>query len=186
MKLGAPLMRVLVGGLFIGHGTQKLFGWFGGSGLEGTGAMMEKLGMRPPRRHALLSGVAEAGGGALLALGALTPLATAMLTGSMTTAIRKVHWANGPWITQRGWEYNAVLIAAVTALADHGPGRPSVDARVFPRLHGAGWALASLAAGVGGSYLASAPPFNQPPEPEPAREPTGRFERAEEPAAADT
>jgi putative oxidoreductase len=172
-------MRVLIGGLFIGHGTQKLFGWFGGHGLEGTGGMMEKLGMRPARRHALLVGAAESGGGALLALGALTPLATAMLTGSMTTAIRKVHWANGPWVTGGGWEYNAVLIAALTALAENGPGSPSLDSRAFPRMHGAGWALASLTAGVAGSYIASSPPFN---EPEPAIEPTGRFERVEEPA----
>ena len=181
MKLGAPLMRTLIGGLFIGHGTQKLFGWFGGHGLEGTSGMMEKLGMRPARRHALLVGGAEAGGGALLAFGALTPLATAMLTGSMTTAIRKVHWANGPWVTGGGWEYNGVLIAALTALADHGPGAASLDSRLFPRMRGTGWALASLTAGVAGSYLASSPPFN---EPEPVIEPTGRFERerVEEPA----
>jgi putative oxidoreductase len=183
MKLGSPLLRVLIGGLFVGHGTQKLFGWFGGHGLEGTSGMMEKLGMRPPRRHALLAGGAEAGGGALLAVGALTPLASAMLIGSMTTAIRKVHWANGPWVTGGGWEYNAVLIAALTALADHGPGAASVDSRLFPRMHGAGWAAASLAAGVAGSYLASAPPFN---EPEPMIEPTGRFdrERVDVPVAA--
>ena len=179
MKLGAPVLRGVIGGLFIGHGTQKLFGWFGGPGLTGTTGMMEKLGMRPPRRHALLVGAGEAGGGALLALGALTPLATAVLTGSMTTAIRKVHAANGPWVTQRGWEYNAVLIAALTALAEHGPGSPSVDAAAFPRLRGTGWALASVAAGVAGSYLASSPPFN---EPEPIVEPTGRFTRVEEPA----
>jgi putative oxidoreductase len=180
MKLGAPVMRGLIGGLFIGHGTQKLFGWFDGPGLGGVTGMMEKLEMRPPRRHALLVGAAETGGGALLALGALTPLATAMLTGSMTTAIRKVHWANGPWVTGGGWEYNGVLIAALTLLAEAGPGRPSVDAAAFRRLHGSGWALASLGAGVAGSYLASSPPFNEPPEP--VIEPTGRFERVEEPA----
>jgi hypothetical protein len=94
--------------------------------------------------------------------------------------------ANGPWVTQGGWEYNAVLIAALTALADNGPGTPSIDAKVFPRLHGAGWALASITAGVAGSYLAGSPPFNEPPEPEPAREPTGRFTRVEEPAAVDS
>src|SRR6476659_2832650 len=108
MKLGAPLMRALIGGLFVGHGTQKLLGWFDGPGLEGTTGMMGKLGMRPPRRHALIAGAAETG--------ALTPLATTMLTSTMTTAIRKVHWAKVPWVTQGGWEYNAVLIAALTAL----------------------------------------------------------------------
>jgi putative oxidoreductase len=180
MRLGAPVLRGLIGGLFVGHGTQKLFGWFTGPGLEGTSGMMEQLGMRPPRRHALLVSAAEAGGGVLLALGAFTPVATAMLTGSMTTAIRKVHAPKGPWITGGGWEYNAVLIAALTALAEHGPGRPSVDAALFPRMHGRAWALASLAAGVAGSYIATSPPLNQPPEP--AVEPTGRFTRVEEPA----
>jgi putative oxidoreductase len=175
-------MRVLIGGLFVGHGTQKLLGWFDGPGLDGTNGMMEKLGMRPARRHAVLAGAAEAGGGALLALGALTPVASMLLTSTMTTAIRKVHGSKGPWVTGGGWEYNAVLIAAVTALADHGPGRPSVDAAVFPRFHGAGWALAALGAGVAGSYIATSPPLNEPPEPEPAREPTGRFTRVEEPA----
>jgi putative oxidoreductase len=182
-------MRVLIGGLFVGHGTQKLFGWFDGPGLEGTSGMMDKLGMRPARRHATLAGAAEAGGGALLALGALTPLATLLLTSTMTTAIRKVHAPKGPWVTGGGWEYNAVLIAAVTALADHGPGRPSVDSAVFPRLHGAGWALASLGAGVASSYIASSPPLNEPPAPDPDREPardaTGRFTRVEQPATVD-
>ena len=182
MKLGAPLMRALIGGLFIGHGTQKLLGWFDGPGLEGTTGMMGKLGMRPPRRHALIAGAAETGGGALLATGALTPLATTLLTSTMTTAIRKVHGPKGPWVTQGGWEYNAVLIAALTALADHGPGAVSVDSRAFPRLHGRGWALASLLGGVAGSFIASSPPFNEP-EPEDV-ERTNRFERSEERVSA--
>jgi putative oxidoreductase len=184
MKLGAPLMRVLIGGLFIGHGTQKLLGWFGGPGLEGTTGMMDKLGMRPARRHAVIAGAAETGGGALLALGAFTPLATTLLTGTMTTAIRKVHGSKGPWVTQGGWEYNAVLIAALTALADHGPGAASLDSAAFPRLHGRGWALASLLGGVAGSIVAGSPPFNEP-EPEPEDfERTNRFERSEERVSA--
>jgi putative oxidoreductase len=182
MKLGAPLMRGLIGGLFIGHGTQKLFGWFDGPGLDGTSAMMEKLELRPARRHALLAGAAEAGGGLLLSLGAFTPLATMMLTGSMTTAIRKVHAPKGPWVTKGGWEYNAVLIAAVTALADHGPGSVSVDGTLLRRMHGPAWAVASLAGGVAGSYLAERPPFNEPPEP--VVEPSGRFARDEERVSA--
>jgi putative oxidoreductase len=182
MKLGALILRAVIGPLFIGHGTQKLFGWFGGPGLEGTGGVMEKLEMRPPKRHALTVGAAEAGGGALLTLGALTPLATTVLSGVMVTAIRKVHWANGPWNTKRGYEYNAVLIAALTALAESGPGRPSIDAALLPRLRGTAWALASLGAGVAGSYLATSPPVNEPPAP--PVEQTGRFERADEPAMA--
>ena len=181
MKLGAPVLRTLIGGLFIGHGTQKLFGWFNGPGLEGFSGAMEKFGMRPPRRHALLAGGAETAGGALLALGAFTPLAAAMLTGSMTTAIRKVHAPNGPWVTAGGWEYNAVLVAGLMALAEHGPGSPSVDEALFPRLHGTGWALAALGAGVAGSFLAERPPFNEPPAPAEPEARTGRFERTEQP-----
>jgi putative oxidoreductase len=181
MKLGALVLRTTIGSLFVGHGTQKLFGWFGGPGLDGTSGMMEKLEMRPPRRHALLAGLSETVGGALLAAGALTPVAGAMLTGTMTTAIRKVHLSKGPWNTGGGYEYNLVLIAAMAALADQGPGALSVDSKAFPRMHGAAWAAAAVAAGVAGSYLAERPPFNEPaPEPEPETR-TGRFERVEQP-----
>ena len=180
MKLGAPLVRGIVGPLFVGHGAQKLFGLFGGSGLEGTTATMEKLELRPARRHALLAGLAETSGGALLTLGALTPLATALLTSTMVTAIRKVHAPNGVWNTGGGWEYNAVLIGAVTALADTGPGRPAL----MKGPHGPGWAIASLTAGVAGSYLATSPALNDPPlAPEPV--PSGNGEvRRPEPALA--
>ena len=110
-----------------GHGTQKLFGWFGGPGVEGASQMMHKLDLHPGRRNALAAGVAETTGGALLALGALTPLAGALITSTMTTAVRKVHGPNGPWIQQQGYEYNLVLITLVAALVDCGPGSPSVD-----------------------------------------------------------
>jgi putative oxidoreductase len=78
---------------------------------------MESLQMRPARLNALAAGVTETAGGALLAAGLATPLAAAGLTGVMTTAIRKVDLPNGPWAANGGWEYNAVLIAGVTALA---------------------------------------------------------------------
>ncbi len=156
MNFGQLALRATLGSFFVGHGTQKLFGWFGGHGLEGTAGFFEgQLGLRPGRRHATAAGVAEAAGGALLCLGALTPLASSLLTGTMVTAIRKVHGSNGPWVTDSGYEYNAVLIAAVTALTATGPGRPSVDEARFPRLKGEALALAQLAAGVAGSYLAT-------------------------------
>ncbi|MBV8958491.1 MAG: DoxX family membrane protein, partial [Actinobacteria bacterium] len=91
------LLRVVVGLLFVGHGTQKLFGWFGGHGLEGTGQFFENLGLKPGIKHARAAGAAEAGGGALIALGLLTPAAAAALIGVMSTAIRTVHLKNGPW-----------------------------------------------------------------------------------------
>jgi len=154
MNAGRLIARLTIGGLFVGHGTQKLFGWFGGPGPEGTEKMMDKLELRPARRHALAAGTAETAGGALLALGALTPLAAAMLSGTMFTAIRKVHFAKGPWNTGGGYEYNLTLIAALAALIDGGPGAPSVDRALGIDRTGSGWALASVAAGAVGSALA--------------------------------
>src|SRR5438105_5448326 len=97
MSIGLFILRLVVGGLFFGHGTQKLFGWFGGHGPEGTGQFFESIGLRPGRRHATAAGATEAGGGTLLALGFLTPAAAAALIGTMFTAIQKVHFAKGPW-----------------------------------------------------------------------------------------
>ena len=138
-------LRTTVGALFIGHGTQKLFGWFGGGGLDATGEAFEQLGLRPGRRHALAAGAAEAGGGALLALGVAPPLAASVLTATMLTAIRRVHLKNGPWATNGGYEYNLVLIAAALAVAAPGH-RDSAEKRSdWP------WSLAALLAGVAGA-----------------------------------
>ena len=154
MDLGRLILRGVVGPLFVGHGTQKLFGWFDGHGPEGTGGFFESLGLRPGKRHATAAGWAETAGGALLTLGAFTPLAQTLITGTMVTAIRKVHAPNGPWVTANGYEYNLVLIALAAGLTETGPGRPSVDSALFgDGLTGKGWALAALAAGVAGSFL---------------------------------
>jgi putative oxidoreductase len=153
MNLGTAALRGIVGPLFIGHGTQKLFGWFDGPGLDATAGGFEQMGLRPGRRHALAGGAAETLAGVLLTLGALTPLAGSLITGAMTTAIRKVHAPNGPWVTKGGWEYNAVLIGAVAALVEHGPGSPSVDDKLFPSLRGPVWAALAVGSGVAGSYL---------------------------------
>lgn len=154
MKLGTALLRATVGGLFVGHGTQKLFGWFGGHGVEGTGGFMESLGMKPGKHNAIAAGAAETAGGTLLALGLFTPLAAALLTGTMATAVRLVHGSKGPWNSDGGYEYNLVLAAAAFALTDAGPGAWSLDARRGRARWGAGWALAELAAGVAGSTAA--------------------------------
>jgi putative oxidoreductase len=154
MKLGTLAIRGVVGPLFIGHGTQKLFGWFGGHGLEGTAGFFEQgLGLRPGKRHATAAGTAEALGGLLLTLGALTPIAASMITGAMVTAIRKVHASKGPWVSEGGYEYNASIIAMMLAIAESGPGRPSVDAAMFPRMKGTGWAVLAVGAGAAGSWL---------------------------------
>jgi putative oxidoreductase len=184
MKLGKLALRGVVGPLFVGHGTQKLFGWFGGHGLDGTAGFFEQgLGLRPGKRHATAAGLSEAVGGTLVTLGAFTPLAASMIIGTMVTAIRKVHAPKGPWVTEGGYEYNAVLIAAMVALAESGPGKPSVDAALLPKLKGAGWALVALGAGVAGSYL-DTEYFNEPepPAPETVTEDEQRFARDEVPA----
>ncbi len=151
MAFWRMLARVTIGLLFIGHGTQKLFGWFGGNGPRGTGETMEKLGLRPGRDHAIAAGLAEAGGGALLAAGAATPFAAAALTGTMMTAIKRVHLSNGPWMTKGGYEYNLVLIAALLALVEAGPGDLSVDSALGRVRAGAPWAAFAFGAGALGA-----------------------------------
>jgi putative oxidoreductase len=153
VKLGLTFLRTVVGALFIGHGTQKLFGWFGGHGPETTGQFFEKLGLKPGLKQARAAGAAEAGGGALLALGLFTPAAAAALIGVMSTAIRTVHLKNGPWVTNNGYEYPLALLATMVALADLGPGDISLDHALGMEVKGPLVALAALAAGVGGATV---------------------------------
>jgi putative oxidoreductase len=155
MGFGKLILRATLGGYFFGHGMQKLTGWFGGGGPEGTGQMFEQIGLEPGRENALLAGASEAGGGVLLALGLFTPAAASMLTGVMTNAIRHVHRQNGLWVTDGGIEYPAVIIAALAALSDSGPGRFSLDETLGIRLRGpVVTALAMGAGAVGAMFLA--------------------------------
>ena len=154
MKLGMALLRITVGVLFMGHGLQKLKGWFGGYGLEATAAGFESLGLRPGKVHATAGGTAETAGGALLATGLATPVAASMLSGVMTVAIDKVHKDNGLWNTNNGYEYNLVMMAAVFAVASAGPGPWSLDERLGTGRSGAGAGLAQLAAGLLGAATA--------------------------------
>jgi putative oxidoreductase len=140
MKPLHTVLRVLIGGLFVGHGAQKLLGWFGGHGIEGTGGFFESLDIRPGKQAAIMAGVSEAGGGLLLAAGKATPLAGAALTGTMFQAVQAVHADKGPWVSEGGWEYNAVLAAAVLAIVEE-------DAGLV-------WALLALAAGAVGPTFA--------------------------------
>jgi putative oxidoreductase len=151
MSTGRLIARAAIGGIFVGHGTQKLFGWFGGPGLDATGQMMESLELRPARQNALAVSVTETAGGALLALGALTPLAGAMATGAMATAVRKVHLDKGFWNSDGGFEFNLALVAGALAIVDAGPGSPSVDEALGLELRGGKWALFALVAGLAGS-----------------------------------
>ncbi|RLV48313.1 DoxX family protein [Nocardioides mangrovicus] len=151
-KIAKLAARVVIGSLFVGHGTQKLQGWFGGPGIEGMTAAMEGMGMHPPRRNAYAAGISETAGGALLAAGLATPLASAILTGTMTVAIAKVHAGKGPWVTGGGWEYNAVLIAAVLAIAEDGPGSLSLDHLLGIERSGPVYGLLAAALGAAAAY----------------------------------
>jgi putative oxidoreductase len=148
VDLALLLLRLVVGLLFVGHGAQKLFGVFGGGGLEGTAGMFDSIGLRPGWLHARAAGTAEFLGGALLALGLFTPFAAAALIGVMTAAILTVHAKNGIWNTNQGYEFNLVLIAAVFVLSGVGDGAWSLDNAFGFDLHSAVWAIAALAAGV--------------------------------------
>ena len=154
MDAGRLILRLVIGGFFVGHGTQKLFGWFGGGGLEGTGQFFSSLGLKPGRRNAVAAGVSEAGAGSLLALGLATPLAAAALISVMATALRTVHIKNGPWITEGGYEYTAVMIAALLALAGGGPGAVSLDRALGIERRGLGWLVLAAALGFGASAAA--------------------------------
>ena len=142
------LLRSVIGLLFIGHGTQKLFGWFGGGGVEGTGSMMHGLGYRPGKAFATLGGLAEAGGGLLLTLGLLTPVGSAATMAMMLSAILSVHWTKGIWNTKGGLEYPLVMATVAFAIAFIGPRRYSLDRAIGWRLHGWAWAIAALMVAV--------------------------------------
>jgi putative oxidoreductase len=167
------VLRLVIGLLFVGHGAQKLFGAFGGHGPEGTGQFFEQVGLRPGKPKALAAGVTETAGGALLAVGLATPAAVAMLSGVQYAAIWKVHADKGPWVTDGGWEYSAVLLASLMAVAGVGPGPLSLDSVLGMERSGLGWALAATGAGVLGAAAAGLIPPGEAVE-EPAKEPEER------------
>jgi putative oxidoreductase len=131
----APLIvRVAQGSLMAGHGAQKLFGSFGGPGLDGTSGFMEMLGMRPGRPWAYLAGLSEFGGGVLTALGLLNPLGPLGVIGSMSMATRKAHWGKPIWVTEGGAELPVLNIAISTALMIREPDRYTLDRLLGIRL----------------------------------------------------
>jgi len=130
--LGLLALRLGVGATLIAHGTQKLFGWFGGHGLAGTAAFFESVGFTPGRANALLAGAGEVGGGSLLALGLATPAAGAAVAGTMAVAA-SMHKDNGFFAQDGGLEYPAVLALTAGAIALSGPGRLSLDAALGHR-----------------------------------------------------
>lgn len=128
IALGLLVVRLVVGLLFVGHGAQKLFGWFGGYGPKGTGGWLESIGVKPGVAMAVVAGLMELVGGILFAAGLLTPLAAALIVLTMLVAIVKVHGQNGLWATANGYEYNLVLLAIAIGVALTGAGDYSLDA----------------------------------------------------------
>lgn len=131
VDIGLLLIRLVIGILFIGHGAQKLFGWFGGNGLKGTGGWFESVGIKPGYAMALLAGLVEVLGGVSFAVGLLTPIAGIMIAATMVVSIAKVHGGNGVWAQANGYEYNLTLLAVAIGIALIGPGQYALDALLF-------------------------------------------------------
>jgi len=152
MSYGILLLRVVVGLAFVGHGTQKVFGWFGGYGPKGTGGFFASLGYRAGVLMAVAAGLSEAVGGTLLALGFVTPLAGALLAMVMINAIASVTFKKGFML---GSELEIAYLATAVALAAIGPGRFSID-RVIgwdDNISGVWWGVAALGAALVVSFL---------------------------------
>jgi putative oxidoreductase len=128
MDVGLLILRVVLGLILAAHGTQKVFGWFGGGGVTGTAAMTAKLGFRPVSLWAAMVMAGELGGGLLMALGLLNPLGPLGVGGAMAVAAVTVHRAKGFWNGKGGYEFPLSLLAAALALTFTGAGRFSLDA----------------------------------------------------------
>jgi putative oxidoreductase len=150
MAYGLLLIRIVFGVTLAAHGTQKLFGWFGGGGPQGTAANFEQMHFRLPLAMATLAGLSEFGGGILFAAGLLTPLAALALVVVMLIAIATVHWPNGFWATKGGYEFNLSIVAVAIGIAATGPGRFSLDrlASWDDDLSGAWWGAGVAATAV--------------------------------------
>ena len=125
--LGTLPLRVIAGVIFFAHGAQKLFAWFGGYGLDGTGQWMASIGLTPGYLMALMAGSAEFFGGILLVLGLLTRPAALVLAITMLVAIVTVHLDNGLFMSNNGYEFGLALLAISTALVVQGAGKYSLD-----------------------------------------------------------
>ncbi|GIO29861.1 oxidoreductase [Paenibacillus albilobatus] len=119
---GLLIIRLVVGLIFMGHGAQKLFGWFGGPGIKGTAGWFASINVKPALPMAVLVGLFEFVGGLLFAAGFLTPVGAAMIAVTMLGAIFTVHIKNGFWSTSGGIELNLILLAVVAGVALTGPG----------------------------------------------------------------
>jgi len=127
---GLTVVRILVGIIFVAHGSQKLFGAFGGYGLEGTGQYMASLGLTPGYLMALLSGSAEFFGGLGLVVGLLARPAAVVLAATLVVAILSVHISHGLFMANNGYEFALALLGGVIAVLIEGAGKFSVDQKI--------------------------------------------------------
>jgi putative oxidoreductase len=127
---GLLILRLTMGGLLAGHGSQKLLGWFGGSGLKGTADVLESMNLKPGMFWAIGASASEFGGGVLTASGFLHPLGSLGMMGAMIMAASKAHWGKPIWASKGGAELSVTYMATALALALTGPGRFSLD-RLF-------------------------------------------------------
>ena len=170
--------RAVLGGYLAAHGAQKLFGTFGGHGIEPTAAAFHKIGLRPGRVTATAAGLSELGGGLLTIAGLASPVGPVAIAGTMAVA-SATHRAGGPFAANRGYELPAANLATALALAVAGPGRYSLDHLTGLRLHRilTGLVVAGAVAGAAANVamlLKGAPPepgVAAKPEPEVAAEP---------------
>ena len=152
MSYGILLLRLVVGLAFVGHGTQKLFGWFGGHGPKGTGGFFASQGYRAPVLMAVVAGLSEAGGGTLLALGFAMPLACVMLATVMINAIASVTFKKAFML---GSELEIVYLTLAVSLAAIGPRRFSIDRAIGwdDNISGVRWGLGVLGAALVVSFF---------------------------------
>ncbi len=157
---GLAILRVFVGLLVAAHGAQKLFGWFGGGGVDGTAEMFGSIGYRPKREMALLGGATEFVAGLLLAAGLFTAIAAMALIGQFLNVIVAVHLRNGLWNTKRGFEFPLTLAVSSAIFALTGPGEWSLDHAIGWSFGGLGWFITALLGGLvaGGLVLGSRRP----------------------------
>lgn len=162
MDLGILLLRLVIGGILVGHGAQKAFGWFGGPGFTGTkGFMGGMLRFRPAGFWAAVVIAAELGGGLTFAAGLFNPLGALAIIAAMLVAAYVAHWPRF-WVTNGGIEYPLVLIAAAAAVAFTGAGAYSLDAALGITLPAAVSVLATLAVVIAGTAIAL---FSRAPQP---------------------